>query len=204
MKSRKMGENISREWDKDPSGQDLWRALQLIERDASAGTQELENLSGRGSSLSMMYLGHAFLIGRYGLEKNPVSGEKWLRNSVKAGSIEALYVLAKHFQESDRGAEAMGLFKQAAELGYSPAMFAVGWSYYFGQDVGRDLDRAHEYFKKAADAGHLYGVLWEARTFRERQISAFTWIRSLLIRVPLVFRLAHTLSTYPSSDRLRK
>jgi TPR repeat protein len=204
MNRSKIGENMSREWDEDPCRQELWRALELIEHDAPAGAQELENLSERGSALSMMYLGHALFVGRYGLEKDPVDGEKWLRKSAECGSIEGLYALARLLRDSGRDAEAMGLFKQAAELGYSPAMFGAGWGYYFGLGVDRDIDRAYEYFKKAADAGHLYGIGWESYTFRKRKKNAITWIRNLLIRVPLVFRLIYALITYPSSDRLRK
>lgn len=204
MTQSKMGENISREWDAEPCRQELWRALQFIKHDAPAGARELESLSKRGSVLSMMYLGHALFIGRYGLERNPVLGEKWLRSSIEYGSIEGLYVLAKLFEDNGRGTEALSLFKQAAERGYPPAMFAVGWRYYFGKDVGRDIIKAHQYFKKAADAGHLYGILWESRTLRECRNNAITWLRNLSIRVPLVFRLTYALGTYPSSDRLRK
>ena len=204
MKQPKMGENISHEWDECPCAKDLWRALQLIKEDNTAGVYELNKISARGSALSMMYLGHGFFIGRYGLEKNPSLGEKWLRSSAEHGSIEAIYVLAKNFEATGKGTEAVATFKQAAELGYSPAMFVLGLRYYFGQDVDHDLARAHQYFKKAADAGHLYGVLWEAHTRRKLRNSAITSIRYLWVRVSIVFRLIYALVTYPSSDRLRK
>lgn len=204
MKHLKMGESISREWDDDPLKKDIWHALQLIKNDAFAGAQELQILSKRGSALSMMYLGHAFFIGRYGLERDQVLGEDWLRKSIEAGSIEACYVLAKLFQDSGKAGEALNLFKKVAELGYSPAMFAVGQIYYFGQGVDRNVEIAHKYFKKAAAEGHLYGILWESGTLRERRRNAVTWIRNLSIRIPLVFRLTYVLVKYPSSDRLRK
>jgi TPR repeat protein len=204
MKHRKIGENISREWDRDLFNQELWRALQLIEHDPLAGVQELESLSQRGSGLSMMYLGHALFVGRYGLESDQVLGESWLSRSADLGSMEAYYTLAKDLQDVGRGEEALEWFKKAANFGYSPAMFAVGWKYYFGQNVERDIVRAHEYFKRAADTGHLYGVLWESHSRREIRSNTATWMRNLSIRIPLVFRLIFALITYPSSDRLRK
>ena len=203
MKSR-LGENIANEWDNEQFSSELWDALQLCERDALAGSQDLERLSRQGSALSMMFLGHALMTGRYGLEHKLNEGEYWLKESIKRGSIEARYVLAKELQANDRGREAVEQFEQLVRLGYAPAMYILGWKYYIGEFVEKDLEKAYDYFSIAHASGHLFGTLWVARILSRHCKGPLSKVRSVLIRARHIFTFVYLFANYPESDRLRR
>jgi TPR repeat protein len=204
MSKHKLGENLIREWNAENLRTELWRALQVIKQDPIVGSQQLEDLSRRGSPLSMMYFGHAIFSGQYGLEEDKTAGELWLKKSVEAGSIEACFGLAKRLQENGRGKEATALLEKAADLRYSPAMFLMGLKYYFGQDVEINKEKSEKYFSESAAEGHLYGLLWFTRLINERRRNILIRFRGLFTRLSIVPRLAWYLLRYPSSDRIRR
>lgn len=49
---------------------------------------------------------------------------------------------------------AISLYKKGAALGDSHCMMALGWLYYFGEDVQKDLKQARLWFELAYNAGN--------------------------------------------------
>jgi hypothetical protein len=85
----KLGENMQREWDEEPLAVQLWEALQARKIDRDNGIAMLTNLAGRGSTLAMMYLGHAYVKGDD--RDQAVQGEDWLRRSAQGGRSKGAF-----------------------------------------------------------------------------------------------------------------
>jgi len=148
MTSR-IGENIQREWDEDPAPDKLWDALRVMDKDPEAAIPLLIDLAANGSSLSMVYLGSAYLSGTLPVDKE--SGETWLKKSADLGSIEGGYQLARFYEIEKRTEEAREWFASVAERGYSPALYRLGCLHYYAGDIPEAL----HYLHKAKDAGNL-------------------------------------------------
>src|SRR5690348_6064851 len=117
MKRPSLGENLSREWDEDPRSAELWDALELAKSDTDPSVEALTRLAEDGSPLAMMYLGSAYVAGKYGLQKDRDVGEYWLVRSAAAGSIEAAHRLAVELLETGNPGEGMAEFRRLAEMG---------------------------------------------------------------------------------------
>ena len=89
--TRKLGENIQREWDSDLLACEVWDALQLFNSDPPAAFAGLTELAEGGSALAMLYLGAAYFRGRGGTVPDAKLGEYWTERSARAGSIEAAF-----------------------------------------------------------------------------------------------------------------
>ena len=50
-------------------------------------------------------------------------------------------------------ASAAELFRKAADMGYAPAQYNLGYCYKYGDGVPRDLAVSAEWFRKAAEQG---------------------------------------------------
>ena len=50
-------------------------------------------------------------------------------------------------------ASAAELFRKAAEMGYAPAQYNLGYCYKYGDGVPRDLAVSAEWYRKAAEQG---------------------------------------------------
>jgi TPR repeat protein len=87
-------------------------------------------------------------------------GTEWLRKAAESGYAEAEFKLAcmhntGHGMPTNR-IEAMRLFLSSAQKGSPDAQFAMGTALTGGMpDVPFDIARALDWFKKAADQGHL-------------------------------------------------
>ena len=45
------------------------------------------------------------------------------------------------------------LFSKAADMGFAPAQYNLGYCYKYGDGVPRDLDKSAEWYRKAAEQG---------------------------------------------------
>lgn len=199
----RLGENISREWSSDPHPHKLLNALQLIKSDVPAGVEMLSKLAENGSSLAMMYLGDAYMKGKYGMRKDDDLGEYWLRRSAAGGSIEGAYILAWHLLRSGRTDEALAEYRRLSDLGYSPAQFVLGWQYYKGPAVQRDLPNAMYYLELADKSGHLHAGHWICHILMREHMGPLAWLRGLFKKMRLTIPFVRTMVSYPNSDRLR-
>jgi len=70
------------------------------------------------------------------------------------------------------------LYTQAADLGYAPAQNAIGDCYYDGKGVEKSIEKAFEWYKKAADQGLCEAQYNLARLFeRHYKKLAFIWMK---------------------------
>jgi glutaredoxin len=96
-----------------------------------------------------------------GLPKNVPRAVSLLENAADAGSGPAQLALARHYETNRRGSDEANpervrqLYMAAGENGLPPAWFALGEILAYGEDETlRDLDKALEYWMKAAARGH--------------------------------------------------
>lgn len=103
------------------------------------------------------------LAGGIWAEENSAPYSEALRHLIEraeGGEAKAIYELAKlHDTGYDTipvdSARSTALYLKAAEKGYSPAMNFIGFRYYTGEGIHKDLDSALYWIRKAADAGDL-------------------------------------------------
>jgi TPR repeat protein len=199
--TKRLGENIQREWDEEPLAGELWDALQARKRDRAEGIALLNDLAGRGSALAMMYLGHAQVRGE---DQDQVAlGEQWLIKSATRGSIEGRFQLAQHYKRQKDGSKALAELKALASQGYTPAMYDLGLLLFRGELVDKSVPKAVGYLKMAISGGHLPSMGLLAKIYRKEKFGiggriASHWL--CLTKLPALIRL---MSRYPSSDRLR-
>lgn len=115
-----------------------------------------------GSSNAWYKLGLLYLDGKLGKndEKNVKTGLDYIRKSVDAGNIEAIYFLGYcyengQFVDSVDHVKAVELFKILADNGVAAGQFKMGLYYELGDGgVAADSVMSVEYYQKAADQGH--------------------------------------------------
>lgn len=128
-----------------PLGFDEKRAAELYRRAAEAGVRPA---SAR--------LGLALLEG-WGVERNPIEAETWLRRAAIAGDAEAAALVGDLHSNSADGlpnhAEAFNWYRIAAENGHRQAMRSVGLMYLNGLGAPRDREAALRWLGRAVEAG---------------------------------------------------
>jgi TPR repeat protein len=199
---RRYVENIDREWMIEPDKPRLQEALEILNHNFNLALPILTELSNSGSRMSMVYIGDAYLYGR-GVKENHPKGEKWLAEAVSLGSIEAAYLLARHFERLKLFDKSRALLFDLIKRRYSPSMYLMGSFYYHGEGVERNLDEALKYWKMAESEGHLVAKHWIIWVYRKEKMG-FAYKFSALARffrfvVPYIV----TKVRFPRSDRLR-
>ena len=104
----------------------------------SAGAQETDTdvLRSRASNGDVQA---ATLLGKYyfDIEKDAKRAEKWIKSAAEAGDAEALYYLARIYDESREGKhpnkEVVSVLEKSAGQGYAPAQVMLGRIYQFGR-----------------------------------------------------------------------
>lgn len=69
-------------------------------------------------------------------------------------SPEELFDQAWELSEKNEAEKAFLLYKKAAELGYAPAQNNLGWCYYHGNGVQRNIEESIKWYRKSADLGY--------------------------------------------------
>lgn len=203
MKHR-MGENIAREWAVDDHGDEVWDAVASLKNGNKLGIVELEEIAKNESSLALLYLGTIYLYGEHKIEKNEQLGEKFLRKSMKKGSIEGAYHLASQLLDSDRFLDAIDIYRHLSKLDYSPAQYSLGYIYAVGDKLPKDNKLAMHYFTLASKNGHFPSISWKSRILMKELGGALNWIHGFLILIIYTIPFVILSATYPSSDRLRR
>jgi len=83
---------------------------------------------------------------------------KRVQKRVKRNDAAAIYNLGDYYYEGTKGLpqdhrKAFELYHRAAELGSAESMANMGRSYFFGEGVGRDVEKAMHYFELGAMMG---------------------------------------------------
>lgn len=200
---KKMGENITREWQREPFANEVADALELLKEGKGDGLQDMRSLSESGSALAMMYLGSTLLNGRYGVPSEPASGEKWLKQAIKFGSIEAEFVLAVYYSSELRIDEALSHYNHLSDLGYSPAQYHLAYLHMRGEKVTKNLEKAVSFYRKAADNGHYEARLALCILLMKNRMFSGKWLVGLFKKLTLALPYARMKVCYPNSDKVR-
>ena len=199
-----LGENLAQEWKADSWAGSLWDAIELGQTNPNAALEKMQDLASKNSPLSMFYLGEYYIYGRHGVERDSAKAEHWLREAASKGSIEGSWLLARHLEGAKNYEEAEDEYKKLEELGYSPALYALGFEYNRGIWLKRDVKKAIEYLEKAEQLGHLWSahLLWHI--LRKEKMGLTNWIKGWIkwFRMLIPFVRCHV--NYPNSDRLRR
>lgn len=200
----RLGENLQREWDADPLAVELWEALRELETSPQAAVETLRNLAERGSPLAMMHLGDVFVYGREGLPIDKEAGEYWLALSAKGGSIEGRFRLANFFVREKRGDVALTQWQKLAAVGYTPAIFYLGYCYYKGHlGLRTNHEKAFALWRRAMSDGHLHSAHWLASSYQSDGYGVLRKLTGLWIKTKILVPWIWHLQRYPTSDRLR-
>lgn len=76
------------------------------------------------------------------------------------------YDLGRMYSREVSEEKAFECYIKAAEMGYTPAYYAVAAAYLDGEGVERDFDKAFEWFQKAADSGDISAKLKLAECYK--------------------------------------
>lgn len=202
MKKR-MGENISREWDEDVRAGEVWDALQILDVDSAKGVALLAQCAEKESSLAMLFLGSAYLSGRNGLEINKLEGERWLQMSSMNGSIEGSYRLAYRYFETGRIDLFLDLHQKLSKLKYAPSQFNIGHVYINGKLVQKDIELAKHFFRLASRNGHIPSKKWLIRIFINEKMGFVSQISDFFLKLIFFIPFFFMHISNPSSDKMR-
>lgn len=113
----------------------------------------------------------------YLAENMPVSALKDFNRALEFNPANpaALVELARLYM-SGKGVEkdaetAVGLFQEAADLGYAPGLFHIGYAYLLGEGVEKNLLKAREILGQAADEGHVFAMMSLAASYRADHVA---------------------------------
>ncbi|MEM6908155.1 MAG: hypothetical protein AAF494_05710 [Pseudomonadota bacterium] len=202
MKFSKVGENLSSEWKREPCADQLWDALQQ-KHVAGNGNAPLSELASSGGPLAMYYLAVALLDGRYGFDANISEGERWLRKSFDAGSVEAGYRLSIRNIRAGAFDSAETILLTLQEK-YSPARYLLAWLYVY--KIG-DQDRvrcAMSLLKKNCRKGHIISKGLLGKILIKESDNPIDFFKGIYFYVTGIFEGFILFRRHPSSDRLRK
>ena len=114
----------------------------------------------------------------FAAQNMPVSARKDYTRALEfnAANPAALVELGR-LHAAGRGIErdesaAFSLFEQAADLGYAPGKFHMGYAYLMGAGVEKNLLRAREILAEAADAGHTFAMNSLAASYRSEHVAS--------------------------------
>lgn len=79
----------------------------------------------------------------------------WLMRAADSGLVKSQIVCGALLYKEGKAAEAIELYKRAAESGSSEAQYRVGIAYADGLGVERSIDKAKKWLTLAADQGHF-------------------------------------------------
>ena len=121
-----------------------------IPRDFSESIRGLRSAAGKGDPIAEFLLGHAYETG-FGVPKDMTETANWYARASEArashGGDAATQPAPKDF------AQAMDLYRKAAEQGDRGAELYMGLAYDLGQDVPKSAMEAAQWYRKAAAQG---------------------------------------------------
>lgn len=151
-------EQYLRELEEDENTERLSEALYFRDQDVDSAIRELQDLGSAKSKIALVALGDFYLYGRYGVDEDVDTGERYLRLAAELGSIEGAYRLACHYDYIGQTADAFEIYKDLSEKGFCPATYRLAWARYQGRFLKKDLALSLNLFTKAAAKGHLLSL----------------------------------------------
>jgi TPR repeat protein len=150
-----MSRSGSDEFQKEPDLPALLAAYKLMKNEPKAALPILEGLAGRGSLMSMVYLGDAYRKG-LGTSADVESAKKWLKRATNEGSREAPHQLGLIHLDLQEYQHAEQMFRLGASWDYLPSLYRLGTMYADGIGVTAQPALAREFFARASSRGHVF------------------------------------------------
>ena len=130
-----------------------------FEKEYSKGLALMKDLAERGDADGMCGFGICLMLGRGGLECNPIQAIGWFRRCVEMHNHPqamyelgvALYIGEGVVENEDQAAR---YFRKAAKLGNVPAAYMYGECLLDGVGVARDRAKALTWLVRSAQSGH--------------------------------------------------
>jgi uncharacterized protein len=143
------------EFKKEPDLAALSAAHALLKTAPERALPMLEELAGRGSLVSMIYLGNAYLRGR-GVRVDVEKAKAWLDRATREGSKLAphqfglLYWDLKDYQRAEE------MFRLSASWNYLPSLYRLGLMFADGMGMALQPKLARDFFERASSQGHVF------------------------------------------------
>ncbi len=172
--------------------------------DVAAFNAYLE-LAEQGYSNCQAFVGGSYYTGK-GVEQDMLKARSWLEKAVvDDNEVGAQFLLGKICAYGGDFAKAFSWYEQAAKQDYAPAIYKMAIYNEKGRLGSRDIKRAMELYRRAAESGHLYAQRTLAfRLFRGWGglvgfFSGFVWLHRMLRNG---YRLGMEEDDLESSDKL--
>ena len=148
----------------------LYKLHQYGEQDDWTATHANHKLAEQGDARAAYVLGHRYLHGVNGEEKNSQQALNWFQKAGERGEAGGFHMLGVIY---DRDSEVVKqdltkstqFYRKAAELGFSGSQNNLSWAYYKGHGVKRNVPEAIYWATRAAEQGEpfAYSTLSELR-----------------------------------------
>jgi len=136
--------------------EELKRASALFEEDRyEEAFEKYRGLAEKGTVTAQLLLGWLYQVGK-GVQQNVAEAKKWYEKAAITQSPQAQFYLGNLFRTMGEYNQVLDWLERSAAQGYSPAIYLLGQLYYMGEGVDLDKQKASEYFKRAAEKGHLF------------------------------------------------
>ncbi|MDZ4283393.1 MAG: tetratricopeptide repeat protein [Hydrogenophaga sp.] len=167
-----------------------WKqAISAMECDNAEGALYLlKSLAAEGDSAAMAEIGVIYETGPGSIPVDISKTVTWYTRAADKGNLEGLLALARLSLIGEGLSRdyirARNLYESILDRTEDPrALFGLGWIYHQGFGVKVDLNRASEFYVRAARAGHLLAPKWLAAIlwFHGKYASAVRcWIKAVL------------------------
>tara|TARA_R110001599_G_scaffold353156_1_gene590467 strand:- start:1221 stop:2021 length:801 start_codon:yes stop_codon:yes gene_type:complete len=127
-------------------------------RNVTEGVHWLRLASDQDLDKAQYYLGWLYCEGDQEY-RDIESGERLLKCAAEKGYRDAQQYLATRRYNSKNYSQAIDLFKMAAQQDDELALYQLGYIYYEGKVVPKDLKKAFDYFNQSAELGEKQAQL---------------------------------------------
>ena len=137
----------------------------------------------QGDAMAINMVGRCYENG-WGVAIDASRAIEWYRAAADRGLDWGMYNLATQLALRNEGGDleaALELFRMAAALGHAKSFNMIGGFYEDGWVVDRDLEKATDHYRRAAEGGDFRGMFNYARMLIEagRMEPASDWLRRL-------------------------
>ena len=199
---QKFEDIFDEEEQRDPHLAEYVAARRLLNTDLRQGLRIMEELSHRGSIMSILFVADAMRTG-WEYEQDLPGAERWYQVAVDAGSMRGLWGLALTHRRMGKHDEAIRELELAISNNYPPAMNTLASINYIGSGVSTDKAKAYELWRRGAALGHFYSKRNLAWRYLRGELGFWSRIFSISMFFSLLFDVIFIISRNKYSYRMR-
>lgn len=169
--------------------------ISLREQNKKESTGSLDDLASKNDPNAQYQMGFNLFHGVNGWRQSVHRGVAWLNKSADQGNVNALHLLGTTYAYGYEGIKidkkkAYEYYLRAAKLGFGPSQNNLGWAYYKGHGVKKNLYEAIYWVTKATERGDYfsYGSLGAIRlqtdVFVRDDIETYMWLKMGTEKMP--------------------